>query len=107
MIVIFFLIGFLLFFLNINKWEINVKLLLILFPFFGLIANNLEPYSSSRITSIFYDFVFIIPIYLSLFTKKLDYGYFSMMPLNLKFAFFFIFLIILIQLLNPYNSIPF
>ena len=106
MIVIFFLIGFLLFFLNINKWEINVKLLLILFPFFGLIANNLEPYSSSRITSIFYDFVFIIPIYLSLFTKKLDYGYFSMMPLNLKFAFFFIFLIILIQLLNPYNSIP-
>ena len=107
MIFIFIFLGLFLFLFNRKEPEKIITALLYLFPFFGLIANNLEPFSDTRITSIFYDFVFIMPIYLSLFTKKLNFGLFSMMPANLKFAFFFIFLIILIQFFNPYNSMSF
>jgi len=104
---IFIFSGLILFFINKKKLEKNVYIYLILFPFFGLIANNLEPLSSSRITSIFYDFVFIIPIYLCLFNKKLDHGFFGMMDTNLKFSFSFLIIIILLQFLNPYNSLSF
>ena len=104
MIFIFLLAGFLLFIFNKNKWKNNVKLLLVLFPFFGLIANNLRPYSS--LSSIFYDFVLIIPIYLAIITKKFNSKDFVIMNANLKFAFLFFILIVFAQLLNPYNSIP-
>jgi hypothetical protein len=107
MIFIFIIFGLILFLINKNKFSINVTIFLILFPFFGLIANNLEPFSSTRLTSIFYDFVFILPLYLFLFTKKLDQGFFGMMETNLKFSFFFIFIIILLQFLNPYNPLSF
>ena len=107
MIFIFIFSGLILFFINKKKLEKNVYIYLILFPFFGLIANNLEPFSSSRLTSIFYDFVFIIPIYLCLFSKKLDHGFFGMMDTNLKFSFSFLIIIILLQFLNPYNSLSF
>lgn len=104
---IFIFFGLVLFFINKKKLEKNVYIYLILFPFFGLIANNLEPFSSSRLTSIFFDFVFIIPIYLCLFSKKLDHGFFGMMDTNLKFSFSFLIIIILLQFLNPYNSLSF
>ena len=107
MIFIFIFLGLFIFLFNRKEPDKIITILLFLFPFFGLISNNLEAFSSTRITSIFYDFVFIIPIYLCLFSKKLNYGFFGMLPANLKFAFFFIFLIILIQFLNPYNSISF
>ena len=107
MIFIFIFFGFILFLINKKKLEKNVTIFLILFPFFGLIANNLEPFSSNRLTSIFYDFVFIFPIYLYLFTKKLDQGFFKMMESSLKFSFFFLSIIILLQFLNPYNPLSF
>jgi hypothetical protein len=103
MIVFFFLIGFLLFFLNNNKWENNVKLLLIFFPFFGLIANNLKPYSN--LSSIFYDFVLIIPIYLAIITKKFNTEHPIILNTNLKFSLVFFILVIIAQFLNPFNSI--
>ena len=61
MLFIFLFLGFLLFIFNKNKWENNVKLLLVLFPLFGLIGNYLRPYSN--LSTIFYDFVLIIPMY--------------------------------------------
>tara|TARA_B100000579_G_C22838272_1_gene860021 strand:- start:1172 stop:2509 length:1338 start_codon:yes stop_codon:yes gene_type:complete len=104
MLIIFLFLGFLLLVFNKNKWQNNVKLLLILFPLFGLIANNLRPYSN--LSTIFYDFILIIPIYLSILNKNFDSKNFQIMNANLKFAFLFFILIILAQLLNPFNSIP-
>ena len=105
MIFIFILFGFVLFIINKKTWENNVKILLLLFPFFGYIAGNLEPYSNTRITSIFYDFVLIIPIYLSVITMKRNHGYFGMMSINLQFAFFIFTFLILIQFFNPFNNL--
>ena len=104
MLFIFLFIGFLLFIFNKNKWENNVKLLLVLFPLFGLIGNYLRPYSN--LSTIFYDFILIIPIYLSILKKNLNSKNLQIMNANFKFAFLFFVLIILLQLLNPFNSIP-
>ena len=84
--------------------ENNVKLLLVLFPLFGLIGNYLRPYSN--LSTIFYDFVLIIPIYLSILNKNFISKNLQIMNANFKFAFLFFVLIILVQLLNPFNSIP-
>lgn len=104
MLFIFLFLGFLLFIFNKNKWENNVKLLLVLFPLFGLIGNYLRPYSN--LSTIFYDFVLIIPIYLSILNKNFISKNLQIMNANFKFAFLFFVLIILVQLLNPFNSIP-
>ena len=104
MLFIFLFLGFLLFIFNKNKWENNVKLLLVLFPLFGLIGNYLRPYSN--LSTIFYDFVLIIPIYLNILNKNLNSKNLQIMNANFKFAFLFFVLIILVQLLNPFNSIP-
>ncbi len=104
MLFIFLFLGFLLFIFNKNKWENNVKLLLVLFPLFGLIGNYLRPYSN--LSTIFYDFVLIIPIYLSILNKNFNSKNLQIMNANFKFAFLFFVLIILVQLLNPFNSIP-
>jgi len=58
------------------------------------------------LSTIFYDFILIIPIYLSILNKNFDSKNFQIMNANLKFAFLFFILIILAQLLNPFNSIP-
>ena len=104
MLFIFLFLGFVLFIFNKNKWENNVKLLLVLFPLFGLIGNYLRPYSN--LSTIFYDFILIIPIYLSILNKNLNSKNLQIMNANFKFAFLFFVLIILLQLLNPFNSIP-
>ena len=88
MLFLFILIGLTIFIFNKN-WKNICKILMILFPFFGFISGNLEPYSSTRITSIFYDFIFIIPIYLTLFKLKLSEGFFGMMDNRLKISYFF------------------
>ena len=105
MIFIFILIGFFLYLINKSNWEINVKILLLLFPFFGFIAGYLEGYSATRITSLFYDFILIIPIYLSVMTMKRSHGYFNMMSADLRFGFFILTFLILIQFFNPYNNL--
>ena len=105
MLFLFILIGLTIFIFNKN-WKNICKILMILFPFFGFISGNLEPYSNTRITSIFYDFIFVIPIYLTLFKLKLSEGFFGMMDNRLKISYFFLALIVFIQLFNPYNGLP-
>ena len=105
MILIFLLSGIFAYLFFLNDWKKAVTFFLILIPFLGYIANHLKPYS--QLAAIFYDFALVIPIYLLIFRKRYSFGFFGMMNFFLKYSFMVFFLLVLVQFINPFNSLQF
>lgn len=104
MVILFSIFSFLIF-LVIKDWKKIVTFFIIFFPFFGFFINILRPYIVTEIISIFYDFIFFLPIYIKLIRSKPSYGLLGMMENNMKFSYIFLILVVIMQFLNPFNDL--
>ena len=104
MVILFSILSFLIF-VFIKDWKKILSFFIIFFPFFGFLINTIKPYINNEIISIFYDFIFVVPIYIKLIRSKLSHGLLGMMENNLRFSYIFLILVVIMQFLNPYNDL--
>ena len=84
-----------------DDWKKLAFLFLLLIPFFGYIINTLRPFTN--LAPLFYDLVFLIPLYLLILKKKkLE----VVLPQELKGIFFLFVVIVFLQCINPFNPLP-
>jgi hypothetical protein len=84
-----------------DDWKKLAFLFLLLIPFFGYIINTLRPFTN--LAPLFYDLVFLIPLYLLILKKKkLE----VVLPQELKGIFFLFVVIVFLQSINPFNPLP-
>ena len=85
-----------------DDWKKLAFLILLLIPFFGYIINTLRPFTN--LAPLFYDLVFLIPLYLLILKKinKLE----VVLPQELKGIFFLFVVIVFLQSINPFNPLP-
>ena len=85
-----------------DDWKKLAFLILLLIPFFGYIINTLRPFTN--LAPLFYDLVFLIPLYLLILKKinKLE----VVLPQELKGIFFLFVVIVFLQSINQFNPLP-
>ena len=84
-----------------DDWKKLAFLFLLLIPFFGYIINTLRPFTN--LAPLFYDLVFLIPLYLLILKKKkLE----VVLPQELKGITFLFVVIVFLQCINPFNPLP-
>ena len=84
-----------------DDWKKLAFLFLLLIPFFGYIINTLRPFTN--LAPLFYDLVFLIPLYLLILKKKkLE----VVLPQDLKGITFLFVVIVFLQSINPFNPLP-
>lgn len=100
--VYFLLSSIIVFLLFKNDWKKLTILFLLSMPFFGFIINTIRIYTN--LAPLFYDLIFLIPLYLLIFKKENRSE--LVLPQELKRIIYLFVVIIFFQSINPFNSLP-
>ena len=85
-----------------DDWKKLAFLILLLIPFFGYIINTLRPFTN--LAPLFYDLIFLIPLYLLIFKKKNRSE--AVLPQELKGMIYLFVVIVFLHSINPFNPLP-